>query len=89
MSFPLPSEKIEVNLPEFLVEFNEENSGLEIGSIEEQMLQAIDLATRNVKLGSGGPFAALIVEASTNRLLSAAVNPVSYTHLTLPTICSV
>lgn len=74
MCLPAPARNIEIVFPDFLLNFNQQFSGKLVPSIEEQMLLAIDLATKNVKSKSGGPFASLIVEIETNRILCAAVN---------------
>jgi len=43
---------------------------------EERMRLAIALARANVECGTGGPFAALVVESATGRLVSVGMNSV-------------
>lgn len=45
-------------------------------SLEDRMDLVNDLADRNWRAGNGGPFAAIVVEAESGRLVSAAVNVV-------------
>ena len=57
---------------------------------EELMRKAIELSKENVANG-GGPFGAVIATKE-GEIIATGVNrvtSVSYTHLTLPTICSV
>ena len=49
-------------------------------SLEARMAFAVRLATRNVERGTGGPFAALVVDEASGRLLAAGVNLVSASH---------
>src|SRR3546814_17494428 len=45
-------------------------------SLEDRMDLVNDLADRNWRAGNGGPFAAIVVEAESGRLVSAGVNVV-------------
>ena len=45
-------------------------------SVEDRMAFAIDLATRNIAAGTGGPFGAAIFETDSGRLVAAGVNVV-------------
>ena len=47
-----------------------------LGSYEERMRLVHRLAARNFKEGSGGPFAAIVVESATGRIVSVGVNVV-------------
>jgi tRNA(Arg) A34 adenosine deaminase TadA len=47
-----------------------------LASAEDRMRLAIRLARENVRRGSGGPFAALVVERETGRIVSAGTNSV-------------
>ena len=48
----------------------------ELPTLEDRMDLVNDLADRNWRAGNGGPFAAIVVEATTGRLVSAGVNVV-------------
>jgi len=47
-----------------------------LGSYEERMRLVHRLAARNFREGSGGPFAAIVVESATGRIVSVGVNVV-------------
>lgn len=47
-----------------------------LGTLEERMALVNRLADRNFREGNGGPFAAIVVEAKTGRLVSIGVNVV-------------
>jgi hypothetical protein len=48
--------------------------------LEERMALVIELARRNVREGTGGPFAAAVFEQKTGALVSAGVNLVTYAN---------
>jgi tRNA(Arg) A34 adenosine deaminase TadA len=50
---------------------------------EASMRLAIDLAMENVRRGTGGPFGALVVASATGELISAGVNRVTESHLSI------
>ncbi len=52
-------------------------------SLDERMAFAIHLADRNFREGGGGPFAALVVERLTGRIISAGVNLVLASNLSV------
>ncbi len=52
-------------------------------SEEDRMRFVIELASRNVTSGTGGPFAAAVFEARTGRLVSVGVNLVVLTNCSL------
>ena len=70
-------------------------SGLTVNRFCSSGLQTIALAAQRVIAGEGDIYVAGGVESIScvqqemNQHMLADVNPVSYTHLTLPTICSV
>lgn len=68
----LPS-SAEIRLPDWLMRLAPPQTPEEGGA----MAFAIDLAHRNVAEKTGGPFAALILESATGRIVSAGVNLVA------------
>jgi tRNA(Arg) A34 adenosine deaminase TadA len=44
--------------------------------IEDRMKLAVDLARKNIEMGTGGPFGAAVFDMGTHRLISAGVNQV-------------
>jgi tRNA(Arg) A34 adenosine deaminase TadA len=48
-----------------------------LGSDDQRMAFAIELAGRNVDQGTGGPFGAIVVESQSGQLVSAGVNVVT------------
>ncbi|MEZ5288205.1 MAG: hypothetical protein R2712_26080 [Vicinamibacterales bacterium] len=60
-----------VDLPPWVLD---ETAGAALATDEEKMSLACRLARRNVREGTGGPFAALVLDAATGALLSAGVN---------------
>lgn len=54
-----------------------------LNSDEACMGLAIDLAMENVRRGTGGPFGALVIAPATAELISAGVNRVTETHLSI------
>ena len=61
-------------LPDWLVDELPRLGGLELPDDESRAELAIELADRNWRAGNGGPFAALVVDAASGRLVSAGVN---------------
>jgi len=67
---------IHLTLPDWLHDFmDSDRRNLE--TIESRMRLAIKLAALNVQHGSGGPFAALIADMQTHRIIAAGVNRVA------------
>lgn len=54
-----------------------------LASVEDRVRLVNRLAARNFREGGGGPFAAVVVERETGRLLSAGVNQVLATNLSV------
>ncbi|MCC6497040.1 MAG: nucleoside deaminase [Propionibacteriaceae bacterium] len=52
-------------------------------SLDDRMALAIHLAERNFRDGGGGPFAAIVVERSSGRIISAGVNRVLASNLSV------
>lgn len=67
---PLPTHYA-VTLPAWVLD---EVTGRPAGTDAERMALCCRLARRNVREGTGGPFAALVVDESTGALVSAGVN---------------
>jgi tRNA(Arg) A34 adenosine deaminase TadA len=65
---------ISITPPEWLAKFTD--WGKSLASDEEKMRLAIALSRENVERGTGGPFAALIVESETGKVVAAATNSV-------------
>ena len=65
---------IRITPPEWLARFTDWDAALP--SDEDRMRLAIALSRENVERGSGGPFAALIVESVTGKIVSAGTNSV-------------
>ena len=61
-------------LPDWLVDELPRLGALELPDDESRAELAIELADRNWRAGNGGPFAALVVDAASGRLVSAGVN---------------
>ncbi|GAA2033061.1 nucleoside deaminase [Agromyces tropicus] len=68
-------------LPEWLVAELPALAARPLPDDESRMALAIELADRNWREGSGGPFAALVVDPATGELVSAGVNLVLSTGL--------
>jgi tRNA(Arg) A34 adenosine deaminase TadA len=64
--------RIEVDLPQWLDDMLD--ISMLLGSREERMAVAVDLARRNISEATGGPFGALVVERDSGRLVAAGVN---------------
>ncbi|MGE0814634.1 MAG: nucleoside deaminase [Vicinamibacterales bacterium] len=60
-----------VDLPAWVIE---EVAGAAIDSDEQKVALTCRLARRNVREGTGGPFAALVIDADAGALVSAGVN---------------
>ncbi|MGP3535044.1 nucleoside deaminase [Microbacterium sp. RD1] len=63
------------SLPDWL-EADLPNLPVVLPTLEDRMDLVNDLADRNWRAGNGGPFAAIVVDAATGRLVSAGVNVV-------------
>jgi tRNA(Arg) A34 adenosine deaminase TadA len=70
----MTNRSVVVDLP-WWAEEAERSAGI-LASDEERMRFAIDLARRNVRENTGGPFGAAIFESVTGRLVAAGVNSV-------------
>ncbi|MRG59064.1 nucleoside deaminase [Agromyces sp. CFH 90414] len=68
-------------LPEWLVADLDAVSSRRLVTPEQRVALVNELADRNWRAGNGGPFAALVVDMSTNRLVSVGVNVVLATGL--------
>lgn len=68
-------------LPDWLVEDLPDLVARPLGSIEERMALANELADRNWRAGNGGPFAALVVDRASDALVSVGVNVVLATDV--------
>lgn len=72
----------QVDVPSWVAADVEAAGGI-LPSLEDRMALAIHLADRNFRDGGGGPFAALVVERLTGRIISAGVNRVLASHLSV------
>ncbi|BDZ54926.1 nucleoside deaminase [Agromyces marinus] len=68
------SSSFSASLPAWLVADLPRIAARPLGDDDERMAVAIELADRNWRAGTGGPFAALVVDAATGELVSAGVN---------------
>jgi hypothetical protein len=64
-----------LSLPEWLVAELDELPE-QLPTVEDRMALVNRLADRNFREGNGGPFAAIVVDAATGRLVSVGVNVV-------------
>ncbi|WP_448006635.1 nucleoside deaminase [Agromyces bauzanensis] len=69
------------SLPGWLVDDLDDLAARPLGSIEERIALANELADRNWRAGNGGPFAALVVDRASGALVSVGVNVVLATDL--------
>ncbi|MRX43647.1 nucleoside deaminase [Agromyces kandeliae] len=69
-----PTSSFSASLPEWLVDDLPRLAAEPLGDDAARMSLAIELADRNWRAGSGGPFAALVVDAASGELVSAGVN---------------
>jgi tRNA(Arg) A34 adenosine deaminase TadA len=76
------STHFEVDVPSWVATDVEAMGGI-LPSLDERMAFAIHLADRNFRSGGGGPFAALVVERPTGRVVSAGVNCVLSSNLSV------
>lgn len=76
----LPSE-IRLTMPDWYEEWAGGRPGV-VASLDERMAAVIDLSDRNVRTGTGGPFAAGVFERETGRVVAYGVNRV------MPSNCS-
>ncbi len=63
--------RIEITLPDWVLD---EVEGAPLGTDEERIALTNRLARRNFLEGTGGPFAAIVVDAATGELVSVGVN---------------
>lgn len=75
MDFPPLAQSFAIALPGWIPNELAEVSE-ELSSVEDRMALAHRLADRNWREGSGGPFAAVIAERATGRIVSVGVNVV-------------
>lgn len=68
-------------LPEWLVNDLDGLAAVPLGTAEERMRLVNRLADRNWRAGNGGPFAAIVVDAASEALVSVGVNVVLGTDL--------
>ncbi len=68
-------------LPEWLVDDLDDIAGAPLGTAGERVGLANRLADRNWRAGTGGPFAAIVVDAASGALISVGVNVVLATGL--------
>ncbi len=73
MDAALPS-SFSASLPSWLVDELPRLASAPLPDDEARVALAIELADRNWRAGSGGPFAALVVDATSGELVSAGVN---------------
>jgi tRNA(Arg) A34 adenosine deaminase TadA len=71
----LPATSLDASLPEWLLTLLPELPDV-LPTAEERMDLVNDLADRNWRAGNGGPFAAIVVDADSGRLVSVGVNVV-------------
>ncbi|MFC9917080.1 nucleoside deaminase [Agromyces binzhouensis] len=69
-----PTSSFSASLPEWLVDDLPRLAAAPLPDDAARMSLAIELADRNWRAGSGGPFAALVVDAASGELVSAGVN---------------
>ncbi|RXZ47196.1 nucleoside deaminase [Agromyces binzhouensis] len=69
-----PTSSFSASLPEWLVDDLPRLAAEPLPDDASRMALAIELADRNWRAGSGGPFAALVVDAASGELVSAGVN---------------
>lgn len=73
--------RFEVDLPSWVVD--EAGQFEYLPTLDERMALANRLADRNFRDGGGGPFAAVVVERESGRLISAGVNRVLASNLSV------
>jgi tRNA(Arg) A34 adenosine deaminase TadA len=76
------SHQCEISLPAWVAEWVKTRSSVLPGN-EDGMAFAIQLATESVRQGSGGPFGAVVIDASTGELVSVGVNRVTESGLSI------
>lgn len=74
--------RFEVELPPWVAEVVD-GHGDTLDTLEARMSLVNQLAARNFRDGGGGPFAAIVVERDTGRLISAGVNRVLASNLSV------
>ncbi|GLJ62704.1 hypothetical protein M1D46_16355 [Microbacterium sp. JZ70] len=81
MEFPPLATSYTISLPAWIAEELADVPDV-IPTLEERMALVNRLADRNWREGNGGPFAALVAEADTGRIVSVGVNVVLSTGIT-------
>ncbi len=76
------STRFEVELPSWVAE-EAGAAGDVLATLEQRMQLVNHLADLNFRDGGGGPFAAIVVERASGRVLSAGVNRVLASHLSV------
>lgn len=71
-----------IELPAWIVPFLKAREG-SLATISERMQLAIDLAEENVRQDTGGPFGAIVVDEKSGELVSAGVNLVTSSGLSM------
>ena len=74
--------KCELALPKWVETFIDDWPN-PLESVEQRMLLAVSLSAENVRNETGGPFGAIVVEESTNRLIGVGVNLVTTAELSI------
>ena len=69
------------SLPDWLVDDLDDVAARPLGTVEQRMSLANELADRNWRAGNGGPFAAIVVDRASGALVSVGVNVVLSTDL--------
>ncbi|MDF2575148.1 MAG: nucleoside deaminase [Agromyces sp.] len=69
------------SLPDWLVDDLDDFAARPLGTVEQRMSLANELADRNWRAGNGGPFAAIVVDRASGALVSMGVNVVLSTNL--------
>lgn len=76
------SSQCSIELPAWIGPFLEVRQG-SLATISERMQLAIELAEENVRQGTGGPFGAIVVDEQSGALVSAGVNLVTSSSLSM------
>jgi tRNA(Arg) A34 adenosine deaminase TadA len=69
------------SLPDWLLDDLDDFAARPLGTVEQRMSLANELADRNWRAGNGGPFAAIVVDRASGALVSMGVNVVLSTNL--------
>jgi len=81
MNFSMTAQRIELQLPEWLVDFTAKQHQ-PATTVEARMQIAIELARLNIEHHTGGPFGAAVFDMESHQLISVGVN------LVIPSNCS-